>query len=321
MIMAKSMAPPHTDTLAACTSRRQALSLLLGAWPFLSVARAARAVGAPMRLAISETLVANVNLNDARAAMLIWMQRISEDIHFPIEHNPDVFEPSERVLQKIRNGKVDTVALNIFEYRAVASFLDSNEIIASEDTARSQYVLLAKRDAGIEKLSDLRGGRLIVLDSPQTCLASAWLSTLLFDDHLDQAEQFFGALTAEPKPARVLLPVFFGQAEACLTTLGTFNTMGELNPQVSRQLVALATSPVLVVTFHVFVKGFQGPFREGIKKAISGVRDSTTGRQLMTLFQFDQLIVRDADCLKSALSILERSEHANGKPGAVVGKR
>ena len=64
---------------------------MLGACRWLPRALAADD-GAPVRVAISESLVADVNMNDARAAMAIWIKRMMVDLSFAIELNPKVFQ-------------------------------------------------------------------------------------------------------------------------------------------------------------------------------------------------------------------------------------
>ena len=129
-----------------------------------------------------------------------------------------------------------------------------------------------------------------------------------------QAHSFSAPIT-DPKVSRVVLPVFFGQADACLTSKRGFETMCELNPQVAKDLKSLAISPPMVVTFYVFRKNYQSVHRERLIKALSGLRNSAAGRQFATLFQFEEAVVRDADCLAPALAILDAGDRARGRRG------
>src|ERR1035441_10793653 len=83
---------------------------------------------------------------------------------------------------------------------------------------------------------------------------------------------------------RVVLPVFFGQSDACLTSKRSFDTMCELNPQVGKDLIVIASSPVMVVTFYIFHKNYHGVSRERFARVYSEVSTSAAGRQLATLF-------------------------------------
>jgi len=308
---------PIGEAPGATRSRRHALALMLGAWRWLPRALAAADGGAAVRLAISETVVGDVNLNDARAAMLIWIKRMTVDLNVVIEFNPKVFDTTEEILDRTRRGQLDAMALNIIEYRQIADLLDPSQIVTVAGAAGlEQYLILAKQISGIRQLGDLKGRRLSMLKTARMCVAPAWLSTILDEGHYGPAEQFFGPVALDAKFSRVVLPVFFGQAEACLTTKRGFDTMCELNPQVFRDLRVLASSPPLAVIFYAFRKNYHSVQREKLIGALSNLCESSAGRQLATLFQFGELTVRDGSCLASALAILEAAERIRSRRGA-----
>lgn len=294
-------------------SRRHALATMLG----LPAALAAADPGAPVRMAISESLVTDVNINDARAAMAIWLKRMSVDLGVGIEFNPKIFDTTQEILRRARGNQVDVVALNVVEYRQIADVLDSTQIMTETGAAGAEpYLLLATRKSGIERLGDLRGRRLTMLKSPKMCVAPAWLTAILDEGHFGLTEQFFGSVTGETKPSRVVLPVFFGQAEACVTSKRGFDTMCELNPQVGKDLTAIASSSAMLVTFCVFHQNYHGANREKFAKIYSHLGTSVAARQVATLFQFDDLTLQNADCLRPALSVLDRAERARNRPRA-----
>jgi phosphonate transport system substrate-binding protein len=301
------------DTLS---SRRQAMAWVLGTCGWLPQALAGAGTGAPVRLAISESLVTDVNIADARAAMALWLKRMMVDLSVVIEFNPKVFESTEEILRRARTGNLDAVALNVVEYRQIAEVLDPSRIIAESGAAgEERYILLAKRNSGIEHLGDLRKRRLTVLKAPKMCVANAWLSTILEEGHCGSSDQFFGSVTTDTKVSRVVLPVFFGQADACLTSKAGFDTMCELNPQVAKDLTALASSPAMVVTFYTFHRNYHGVSREKFAKIYADLPNSAAGRQLATLFQFSGLVVKDIACLAPALAVLETADRARGERG------
>ena len=311
---------PVGEASGATRSRRHALALMLGSGCCLPGALAAADTSAPVRLAISESVVGDVNVNDARAAMLVWIKRLTDDLNVVID--PRLFSTTQEIVERTRRGQLDAVAVNVIEYRQIADLLDPNQIVASRGAAGpQQYLILAKQGSGIGQLGDLKGRRLCMLKTPMMCVAPAWLYTLLEEGHYPPAEQFFAAVVTDAKFSRVVLPVFFGQADACLTTKRGFDTMCELNPQVARDLKVIASSPLLVVNFYIFRKNYQSPNREKLIKAIMNLPGTVAGRQLMTLFQFDDLGVRDASCLASSLSILDAADRARGKRGAGSGKQ
>jgi phosphonate transport system substrate-binding protein len=294
-------------------SRRRALALMLGGLPLARPAMAAD-TGAPVRLAISESLVSDVNINDARAAMVTWIKRMQVDLNLVVEFSPKVFDTSDEILRRARAGQFDAVALNVVEYRQIADMLDPSQIIAESDGA-VQYILLVKKDSQFRRLSELRGRRLTVLQAPKMCVANQWLSTLLSQGNLGPSDRFFASVAADVKPSRVVLPVFFGQADACLTSKRAFDLMGELNPQVAKSLTVIAGSPALIATFYTFHKNYHGASRERFAKVYSNMPASPAGRLLATLFQFQGMAIKDATCLTTALSILDAADRVRGDGG------
>jgi ABC-type phosphate/phosphonate transport system substrate-binding protein len=314
MAMAKAKPVPVSETLGASGSRRHAFALMLAACRWLPGALSAADGGAPVRLAISQSVMGDVNLNDARSAMQIWLNRLAQEANVVIDLK---LIDTQAILDCARRGQVDALALNVVEYRQIADLLDSSQIVtAPGEAGQEQYLILTKKNSGIRQLGDLKSRRVCALKTPRMCLAPAWLFTILAEGHFGFAEQFFGSMAPDAKVSRVVLPVFFGQAEACLTSKRGFDTMCELNPQVARDLTVLASSPPMVVNFYIFRKNYQGVNREKVIRAMSSLHSSPAGRQLETLFQFENLGVRDASCLASALGVLEKADRAGSRSGA-----
>ncbi|MBL0160035.1 MAG: PhnD/SsuA/transferrin family substrate-binding protein [Bryobacterales bacterium] len=296
------------------SSRRGALALMTGTSSWLATALRAGDEGAPIRMAISESVMGDVNLNDARAAMQIWMKRMRQQLNVVLD--PKLFSTSQEIAERTRKGELDVVALNIVEYRPLADLFDPSQIVSTAGAAGlEQYIILVKQSGGIRQLGDLKGRRLRVLKTSKMCVAPAWLATILEQGQHGAAEQFFGSVAAETKFARVVLPVFFGQAEACLTTKRGFDLMCELNPQVGRDLKVLVSSPPMVVDFYIFSRNYKSGNRARLLKAFSDLRASQSGQQLASLFQLEELVSRDASCLASGLRILTAAERFRGRQG------
>lgn len=314
--MTYGVSQPDSRSPLGKNSRRQALALLAGAAALPSAWCAADSVP-PLRLAVSESLVMDVNTNDASAAMSIWVKRIAQEMNIAVDYNPKAFDTSQEILNRARKGLLDAVALNVLEYRQVAEALDSTQIVAeSGSPGPDQYLLLVKNNSGIQKPSDLRGLRLMMLRNPRMCVASAWLSMILEGSYSGPGDKFFAAAGSDTKVGRVVLPVFFGQADACVATKRGFESMCELNPQVARELKTIAASPGMVVNGYVFRRNYQSVYRERFVKALSGLRSTVAGRQIAMLFQFDELTLRDASCFAPALGVLDAADRIHSRRGA-----
>lgn len=296
-------------------SRRQALALPLALIPPAARIIWADQSGVPVRLAISQNVVGAVNLNDARAAMQVWVKRLTADLNVIVD--PKLFSTTEEIVDRARKGQLDAVALDTLEFLQIANVMDTSQIVNSAgDRGFERYLILTRQSSQIGQLAELKGRRLCQLKTSKTCLAAAWLSTVLEEHHLPQAEQFFGPVTTEGKFSRVVLPVFFGQVDACLTTQRGFETMRELNPQVGRELRVIAESPPLIVSFYIFRKNYRSAEKDRVIRAISGLRNSPDGQELATLFQFDALAVRDGSALTVTLGMLDAADRIRARQPA-----
>ena len=286
-------------------SRRRALAAMLA--PVAWLPRRLPAAEPPLRLAISESLAGDVNRNDARVAMQVWVRKLTDSMDISIDLKAMV--PTEEIIEGARSGSFDGIGLNILEYRRIADLMDSSHLIAEEGLRGMQrYCILTKQTSGFRQLGDLKGRRLLVLKDPLMCVAPYWLGSVLDEGHYGPAERFFGSLNSDSKVARVILPVFFGQADACLTTMLSLESMCELNPQVGRDLKPIAISAPLLVAFYVFRKNCRRLGRDQVIHALSTFDTSAVGQQIATLFHFGHAAIRDASSLAPALSILEAAD-------------
>lgn len=304
-------------------SRRAAVgSLLLARREFLRHAAGMLTIGEAAQasaqqrevsLALSESLVGDFNVADARAAMTVWIRRIAQDLKLDIAVAPQVFEPPARLFARLRAGSVDTVAVTVSEYRQIVGSLDRTEITVPSQRTKLEYVLLVRSDGAVTRVSQLRGKKLVMLKSMATHVAPAWLSNLVAGEEPGGTEKFFATVTNELKPSRVMLPVFFGQMDACVATQQAFATMCELNPQVGERMRPIAVSPEVVPSLYAYRRGWDPAKRQLVAKVLADVRSSTAGRQVLTMFQCDALTVRHPSCLDPTLSILEQYERTGRK--------
>lgn len=285
--------------------RRSALAAMLAGCALPAKSQSSLAT---LRFGLCESLAADVNISDARAAMLVWLKRIGTDLRLNLMYPPQVFEAFPRIAAQLRQGSLDAAALTIFEYRQVAEWLHPNEFIVAARQGESGYVVLAQADSEVSSLAQLRGRRLVLTNNLSCSLAPAWLSNLLQGEGWETADRHFLSVKKVPKSSQAILPVFFGQAEACLVTNHSFLTMGELNPQVPRRLRVIASSPPVVTVVYGFHRALSPQTIGQTRQALAAVPGSAAGRQVLTMFQSDRLEMVGAGRLASSLAILDEAE-------------
>ena len=290
-----------------CGYRRVFAWLAVGVCPLAGGEVAIERAGAadaipPIRFAISERLVVGVNANDARAAFKVWSREVLATGYTLVSE--DYVLPSERLLEAVRRGTVDFLVLTVSEYRQVRKYLDAARII-SDDRGGEELLLVVREGSGIERLADLRGRTLTIFESPATTLAEPWLAVSLWRDGLPSTARVLKQIAKNPKLSQVVLPVFFGQVDACLTTRRGLAAMAELNPQVSKKLKTLLASPPLVAALFVCRKGLPDHMKTRIINRLIELKSSTTTRQILTLFQAGSYMAWDENHLLTTILLLE----------------
>jgi phosphonate transport system substrate-binding protein len=174
------------------------------------------------------------------------------------------------------------------------------------------YVLLVRKDSGWDKIDQLRGHSLVVLQTPRMSLAFIWLDVLLAQNRLPAATDFFDRVTTNSKPAQVGLPVFFHKADACLLTRQSYDVLAELNPQLQLQLRVVAESPELVPSLIAFRADHPLPQREQVFQEIRNLHDTPAGQQILALFQTEGFVIKPVSCLAPTLELITRHQKLCG---------
>jgi hypothetical protein len=258
------------------------------------------------RFVLSSKMFSEVRIEDAKAAMKVWILTVAGVRHIPIEPEPGIYDSLEEMVRASRDKPVDGFNVTTEECWRLSKEikLDRLAVAVHNGQVTETYVLLARRDRGIKSLDDLQGRRLKVLENPRMSLAMIWLDSLLLRKGLKSAASFCGKVMPTRKLTQAVLPVFFDQSDACLVTQRGFETMGELNPQVEKQLQVIAASPEVVPNVFAFRSDYISPLREQILAEMGRLSETPAGQQILTLVQADRVEERPMACLSSAFELL-----------------
>jgi phosphonate transport system substrate-binding protein len=263
-----------------------------------------------LRVAVSESVIGEVNSTDLRAALKTWAGAIARQTG--VRMDPELCT-SEQLLQKIRSRQVDMFSLDVLEYAKVAAYVYP-ELVMDETQlpGGEEYVLLVHQSSGIRSLADLHGRSLLLYKNTRTCMDRIWLDTLLASAHLGAADTLLSRVESNSKLSRVVLPVFFRQADACVATRRGYATMCELNPQLASQLHTLAVSPKLMVAFLAFHKDSPPEARQKFLAAVTELHKTVEGRQALMLFQGTRLVRVDVSVLNNSMEMLRAYDRLKG---------
>jgi ABC-type phosphate/phosphonate transport system substrate-binding protein len=270
-----------------------------------------------INIGFSSSFFYEVSRNDAIASIRAWTQALLNKQDISAVPMPVIFDTIAEIRAGLSNDKLDYVAITTQEYAEVRDLLTCDVVTVSvtSKSIKEEYLLIVPQSSGINKINDLKGKRLLMVKSARLSLAMVWLDTILLNKGIEPAEVFFDVIESEKNAGKVILPVFFNQADACVVTRTMYNTMVELNPQIGQKLKTIEVSPALVPSFFCFTRNSDITIREKVLKEISRWHLSTFGKQSLTMFQCDGLETHPISCLDSALNLIDRHKQLLTKSG------
>lgn len=268
----------------------------------------------PLRLAISTETLAGANINDARAAYLVWLREVAH--LYPVQVAkavPEVFLPSRELTRDVRQGSLDCYGVTAPELEKLADLTDPDSLVLQDYLADGmQYVLLVHRNSSLKKLTDLRGTHIVFHLHRDMVLLPAWLGTMLASQGFSQPEHFFASRTNNDKINQVVLPVFFRRIDAACLARRSWDTAVELNPQLGRDLIALATSPRIIPIGFGFRRNTSPESRQALITSIQNVSSYTAGQQIVDLYQSRAFVVRPLSAMNATFDMLRQFERVSG---------
>jgi len=259
-----------------------------------------------------------INTTDARNSIKALTASIAHEVDIPAETDPLIFQNVDEAENVLNHHVIGAASMTTSEFwllRRKVKF-DRFLVTTRNGNPTNAYLVLTRDGSPVKTLADLRGKRLLVYDNPSMCLAVVFLDVELANQSLPPTSMILGSISGFTKPAKVVLPVFFGQADACLITRYAYETMVELNPQVGRQLRIIASSPDYVTALFGFSADLSTAFKDNSIRAFVGLRSSIFGKQTLAIFQSDEISELTASTIEPSLTLLD--EHARLCPDANV---
>lgn len=284
------------------------LSLLLACTALHLSAAEPESPPTPFRIGFTDTLFVSVDKNDALASIRAWSQSLAHQANILADPQPRIFDSAEKLAEALDRGEVDAVNMTVDRYWSIRDRVKLAFPYISENAgaATEEFVLLVHRNSGLNRVDQLKGRKVSLLDGHRTRLGIVWFETLLLESVHQPAAAFCGSVTRQTKPNQAVLPVFFGKIDACVTSRHGFRLMAELNPQLEAQLVPIATSGPMVPVVFAFRAGFDSPIAAQLRSQVGGWHANPAGRQILTIFQTERIREGSFDMLESACELLER---------------
>lgn len=199
------------------------------------------------------------------------------------------YETIADMAREIKNGRVQVVCLPPEQFLLLRQRVPLEPLLVTATSigTESELLLLVRKDSGISSLKDLKGKTLVFSQQKNVTnsLSRVWLETMLLQLGHHDIDKYFSSVKVTPTASRVVLPVFFHQADACVVTRQFFELAAELNPQIERELTAIARIESLAQGIISVDTKVPRESKQKVKEAFLALNQSPEGRQLLILFQ------------------------------------
>jgi hypothetical protein len=185
-----------------------------------------------------------IDINDGRLALeLLMKKRLLLQVHLDFLENASQIE-APSILE---NYHLLALSGEDLASKGSSISLAPMLILSKHDEPTEKFLLVMPADFQLEDLSK-RKKRVLMIDQGRSIGQTAliWLDTILWKSGYPKSDVFFTSIEKASKTSQVLLPVFFGKADACVITHSAFELMSEFNPQIKKRLAIREISPGLV---------------------------------------------------------------------------
>lgn len=246
-------------------------------------------------------LLSGVNQKDAQVAIEMNFVRRNQDQFPGVKAKLEILPNVDAAAQLFRQKRLHGISLTGIDYLALRELVSINPLFISSRLKNplEAYVLLASKD--IDSLNDiarLPRRRLVLENLGERNVGQIWLDNVLWEKGYEESKVFFSTIRKADKPSRMVLPVFFGQAEVCLVPKSAYYAMVELNPQIGTHLKVLMRSPEFVRSIHCTIPSLNSRLVEAIKQNAVKMAHTVDGQQLMMIFQFQRHFLFDPEYIK-----------------------
>lgn len=227
---------------------------------------------------------------DVEISLRFWVDELARSLD--LTYKPVEFYNDMTVLkQDIEAGKINFL---VGTSMGVAQHFDPAELgdgFSGYKLAPDQLLLVVRRDAGITTPRDLAGKRIGLLDGDE--LSDIYLESLMAKAWGKPDWNKFAHVGRELRSSKLTHRLFFGRSDAALIYRSGYDAAVSLNPQVGRQLQVLEDYTFKTRSPHIglFSSQVRPEHREAISRAALRLNETARGRQVMQIYQADQMVV------------------------------
>jgi len=260
------------------------------------------------QVAFSTNVFKGVYLNDAIAVAKVLTQQLLKEYDEDYEVlSPTTFSNLEELDEILEKQEVEVFVMHSTELIQLKNreLLEPIGSASREGMPYEIYYLLVNNQSQYKTLEDLKGKQLLVGFPYEGDIPLIWLDKLLKQHNLNSREKYFQKIEYFNKALPSVLPVFFNNADACLVSKNSFETICELNPQVQNKLTVIETSIPITIGIVALRKNISNlEVKSHIIDAFLNLHNKVAAQQFLSVFKIEQVIEFKEEYLKSTYEIL-----------------
>ena len=247
-------------------------------------------------------------LDDQRVVLEVWGFRLAKRTSgFVGGVWAVIFEDEDfsAVYGALGREEIDLLIMNTLDYveHERENLMEPAFVGVSGNKVGHEFAILVRRDGKIESLGQLQNNIINIETEGVGRMPIVWLDVLLAGHGFPGFDSFFREVRFSAKPSQAVLPVFFGQVPACLTSQRAFRTMAELNPQLEKELAMLEVSPAFLRGEVVFRKNLDPEVKMRVSEALRTLHEDPDGQQILLVLREEMIIPFQQDYTTTVRSL------------------
>jgi len=228
-------------------------------------------------------------VEEVRSLLEVWGTRLARKYRPGGEVEIAMHNDLPSIIAALESRSLDLLVISSLDYID----LEAGRIlepVTTEAETDLEFVLVVRRDRNIREVRELAGGRCFIDGGAVGRLPQVWLDVALHRSGLPSYRTFFEEVVIRDMASQAVLPVFFKQSDAGVTTRNAYKTICELNPQLKEELAIILSSPGMIRGLNCIRSNLEPDLKSTTIKALLEMDQEPEGQQILMLLGVHSII-------------------------------
>jgi ABC-type phosphate/phosphonate transport system substrate-binding protein len=169
-----------------------------------------------LRSGFLSRIFSGIDIRDAQVTLDILTREISRNMGLTTTPRVIIYPGMAAMTDAIRHGELDIISMPTVEYLRIRDTvpLIPSFVGAHNNGMGSKYILVVRRDSGIQSFSELKGKTIFLPEANRHEESQVWLDVLLMKDGKANRNAFFSRVKEYPRVSHAIMGVFFRKANS-----------------------------------------------------------------------------------------------------------